>query len=372
MKIKFLNSTEKNIIFDYETGQNLLKFLNFKKKDFFIFELYPNTLYLSLGILVNFTKLLFNKSKYKNINKLNILNFFYLISVFKTIKPYSILTYLDNSLILSTIVYNFPNIKVVSIQNGVRSNFILENYKLYLDNYYSFGKSEKNLLLKNNSKLKNFRPIGSLSSKHYYLKNKNSKKVYDLCLVCQLPGAINQLDYTPRYNHKFREILKIKVKKSIDQMNLYLSNYCSERNLNIAICLRNQDDNIKFDYEKLFPKNSKIFQLSSKEINNGKTYEIMSKSKIIIGFNTTCVREAWGFNKAIYIDYTGTNLFNEIYNNDMLIIRNQSYDYLKKKIDYLLNLDGKIYEKKINKFSKNYMEKMSINEIRKYILDIIN
>ena len=84
MKIKFLTYKKKKIIFDYDTGLNLIKFLSLKKKDFFIFKTYPDTLYFSLEIVINFIKLLLNNSKYKNINKLGFLNFIYLISFFKT------------------------------------------------------------------------------------------------------------------------------------------------------------------------------------------------------------------------------------------------------------------------------------------------
>jgi surface carbohydrate biosynthesis protein len=372
MKIKFLTYKKKKIIFDYDTGLNLIKFLSLKKKDFFIFKTYPDTLYFSLEIVINFIKLLLNNSKYKNINKLGFLNFIYLISFFKTFNPKSILTYLDNSLIVSTIVYNFPNIKIISIQNGVRPKFLLDNYKLFLDNYYSFSQSEKKLLSTNNSKFRKLIPIGSMPSKYYYPKHKNKKKEFDLCLVCQLPGAIDQIDITPKYNQKTQNQLKFRVKKSIDKMNLYLSKYCKEKNLKIAICLRDKDETLKLNYQNLFTKNCKIFEMGSKKINKGKTYEIMAKSKIIVGFNTTCVRESWGFSKAIYIDYTGTKLFNEICNNEMLIIRNQSYSYLKNKLDYLLSLNKPTYEKKIKKYSKNYMDKKSIKLIKQEILERLN
>lgn len=359
MKIKYLTSIKKNIIFDHNTGFNLLKFLNLNKKNFFIFELFPHTMYLSSGIIINFIKLLINNSKYKNIHKLNFLNFLYLISFFKTMNPRNILTYLDNSQILSTIAFNFPTIRIISIQNGARCNFELETCKLFLDHYYSFSLSEKKLLLSNNSKFRKLVPVGSLSSKHFYSKYKNNNKEFDICLVSQ--GGLIYLD--SRYSDK----LKWKIKKSIDKMNLYLSKYCRERNLKIAICLRRKNENLKLKYQKLFLNNCKIFERSSK-IYDGKTYEIMSKSKIVTGFNTTCVRESWGFNKAIYIDYTGTKKFNEIYDNEMLIIRNQSYNYFKKKFDYLLSLSKTKYEKKINKYSKNYMIKKSLKLIKQEIL----
>ncbi len=366
MKIKFLKIREKNFIFDYDTGKNLIKFLSFKKKNFFVFKTYPDTLYFSIEIILNFIKLLFNNSKYKNINKLGFLNFIYIISIFETIKPKNILTYLDNSLIVSTIAFNFPLIRIISIQNGVRSNFILENYKLFLDHYYSFSYSEKKLLLSNNSKFRKLIPVGSIASKYYYSKNK--KKEFDICLVCQLPGAIDQLDSTPKYSNKLRKELKKKVKNSIDKMNLYLSKYCFEKKLKIAICLREKNKNLKLNYQKLFSNNCKIFEMSAKKINEGRTYAIMSKSKIVAGFNTTCVRESWGFNKAIYIDYTGTSFFNEIYENEMLIIRNQSYSFFRKKFDYLLGLSKLKYEKKIKKYAKNYMNTKSLNSIKQKIL----
>ena len=372
MKIKFLKLKKKKIIFDYETGLNLIKYLKLNKKHYFIFNIFPKEIYLSLELLINFFKLLINNSNYKNIYNLNFLNFLYLISFFKTINPKSILTYLDNSLIVSTIAYNFPNTKIISIQNGVRSKFILDNYKLFLDNYYSFSQSEKKLLSANNSKFRKLIPIGSISSKYYYTKHKYKKKEFDLCLVCQLPGAIDQLNFTPKYNQKTKNQLKFKVKKSIDKMNFYLSKYCQEKNLKIAICLRGKEETLKLNYQNLFSKNCKIFEMDSKKINEGKTYEIMSKSRIIVGFNTTCVRESWGFNKAIYIDYTGTKHFNEICNNEMLIIRNQSYSYFRNKLDYLLSLNKSAYEEKIKKHSKNYMDKKSIKLIKQEILERLN
>lgn len=368
MKVKFIKLVKKNIIFDQNTGLNLIKFLNLNKKNFFFFKIFPEALYLSLGIIINFIKLLFDYSKYKNINKLGFLNFIYLISFFKTINPKIILTYLDNSLIVSTIAYNFPNIRIITIQNGVRPKFLLDNFKLFLDHYYSYSKSEKKLLLENNSKFRKLIPIGSIASKYYYAKYKNKKKEFDLCLVCQLPGAIDQIDITPKYNQKFQNQLKYRVKKSIDRMNLYLSRYCREKNLKIAICLRDKNQTLNLAYQNLFSKNCKIFEMNSKKINAGKTYEIMAKSRLIVGFNTTCIRESWGLNKAIYIDYTGTGLFNEINNNDLLIIRNQSYSYFRKKFDYLLGLSKLRYKKKIKKYAKNYMNTKSLNSIKQKIL----
>jgi hypothetical protein len=359
IKFKKIETTDL-VIVDQSTAANLIKFLDLRFF-FLILHCSPAEILISFRLLFHCIKAFFNLSYYKNPYKLSKLNLIYLISFIEISNPKFVLTYTDNSLIYATLVANFSKkIKFIAIQNGHRPNYELNKNEFLHDEYIGFGSNVEKSLKKKNTKIKKFKSAGSLAAEFYFKKFNNLKIKFDVCLICQMPEAYDNIDfYLNNFSDKKRILILKSIKDSIYLMNKNLKIFINKYNYSLAVVLRdNNKKNISF-YQRLFGKNLKY-------IGADNAYKLMSKSKIVIGFNTTCVQECWGFNKkALLIDYSGNNLCNDIINTN-LIIRNKSFSYFEKKIREIFGYKSNIYTKIITKHRFQYMNN-SYNKIKKYI-----
>ena len=194
IKFKKIERTDL-VIVDQSTAINLIKFLDLKFS-FLILCCSPAEVLVSFRLLFNCIKVFFKLSYYKNPYKLSKLNLIYLISFIEISNPKFVLTYTDNSLIYSTLVINFSEkIKFIAIQNGHRPNYELNKHKFFHDEYIGFGSNVEKNLKKKNTKINKFESAGSLAAEFYFKKFKNLKIKFDVCLICQMPEAYNNIDF---------------------------------------------------------------------------------------------------------------------------------------------------------------------------------
>lgn len=92
------------------------------------------------------------------------------------------------------------------------------------------------------------------------------------------------------------------------------------------------------------------------------TYHVIMKSKLTLGFTTSCVQEAWSMGKkAAICDLTNVTNFNNFDLN--LIIRDVNYSSFSKKILQLLSIKDNDFKKKFFNEFNNYSVNFKINSL---------
>ena len=309
-----------------------LRKLNFKK--------------LNLEIILNLINYFIIQNKFKNKFNLSHKNFVYLICLVLSEKPKTILTINDVSLIYHTLVFNFPNIKCLAIQNGNRTRFgLLNRYNHNI--FFSYGDYEKKLFKSLKIKYKKIIPIGSFyAQKIKNIKLPRKKILYDICMISQ-------------YIHNYNDQKKIYSKriKSIEIMSMLLSKLINNSKLKICIILReNSKDEIDF-YKQYFDiKKKNIFFIRTS--NNKSSYKYLFQSEICISFYSSLIKEVLAFRrKAFFMDFTKENFFNEK-EKSLIIYRNNSFANFKKFFNKIYNMTEddffKINSKKIHFYMSNF------------------
>ena len=94
-------------------------------------------------------------------------------SIVETLKPNAIISFLDNSKLIGQLSLKFPELLVMSIQNGVRTlpdDFVSKKGKFNLPIYFSFGEYEKDLIAYLNVPCIEVNEVGSLKLSLFFRK----------------------------------------------------------------------------------------------------------------------------------------------------------------------------------------------------------
>jgi surface carbohydrate biosynthesis protein len=343
----FLKSPPRSdiVIFDEENSYPISMYI-LEDRPYFIFNVRPEKIYISPSIIINYfislkyfrihTKTKSRKSK--ALLALLQLRHCYHFACLMTIKPKIVITFIDNSTDFHWLSRYYKNASFFAIQNGIRTNNelnSLKNKKFYLQHYFCFGNYEESQFNKHELLVKNFYPIGSLLSGYYqFNKNNNIKFRYDICILSAWYHAeenpTSKVEKTRKY--------------SKDLMNRYLAKYISEYKLNAVILLKRTkaEENLadtngkskEIEYiEKYFGKNIDMIKNNSREMS---TYKAMDISKIVVGFASTTLREAFSWGKKIlYCDFTGSNLFSDY--DPMILFTRRNYELFKVRLNELRN-----------------------------------
>ncbi len=334
---------KKIILFDCENVKNIKKL--FLKKEFFILSnRYENLkiIYLNWSLFKTFLK----NYNYKKSLKIN-----YLYSLISLINPKLIITNIDNSRdfhILSKLLYK--KICCVAVQMANRGDILYNpisyTKKFFIPNYFCFSEYEKKLFKKKQAIIKKFYPIGSLTSafanKFIKLKKKNLLLKYDICLISQ---PFDGIEFPQVKNFSKVEGLIAK----------FTHRLCKEKNLSLVFVGKRKKNTtegkqeIQFYNNYLGEKNFKILQ-PTKE--NYLSYQKILQSEIIIGHNSTLLREAIGFKKKVlYCNFTGSKLI-EISAKGVLELKSPDYEDFKRRVLKIIKMSKFDYFKKIDKNSE--------------------
>ena len=111
-----------------------------------------------------------------------------IFSIIETLKPNAIISFLDNSKLIGQISLKFPELLVMSIQNGVRTlpdDFVSKKNKFNLPIYFSFGKYEKDLIAYLNVPYIEVNEVGSLKLSLFLQKSVNKINDNSICFISQ-------------------------------------------------------------------------------------------------------------------------------------------------------------------------------------------
>ncbi len=267
----------------------------------------------------------------------------YVIAWVKCVNPKLVITFIDNSWYFQRIDKILKDITFFTVQNGMRSKVSLTSElqkppypgsSIFISNYFSFGMNEKILFKNYGHTILNHYPTGSVLLSHF-LKNfkvKHKKNIFKFLLISQWDKNIMLGTLYPE------------IKKSMIKLNILLAKYLERKKFNINILLRTNSQNEKDFYKDYFKNNLKFIYPNIKKKTS---YHTIYKSEIIFTLDSTLGLEAYGCDKKVlFINLTLSKNFKTNV-HDICYISKNDFNFFKRKVDFLLNINDKIYKEMI-------------------------
>ena len=289
-KLEKLNKKE-IILFDSNNIESLKEII--PKDKYFILPVRPSEIkeiYFSFKLIFFLIKNIFKRSL-----KQNYLNF-----IIRSVDPKTVVTAVITSadFYFSANYFKETKIKFVAIQHSCLrgSGFINDEYLnkiIYIPNFLCFSEFEKKLFKNTKAKIKRYLPVGSLRASLFIKKAKDeklnlNKKSYDICLIGE-PTSKKNIDLK---NISDSYEIPGKVAK-------YTLRVCKKNNLKLIFSGKNQtfnDSHLEEEqYYKHFLKEYDYTIIPKK--NYYSTFENAFKSELIIGHNSTFLREISALHK---------------------------------------------------------------------------
>ena len=347
-KVKFDFSSlehKKVILFDCENTVFLEKL--FQKKEYFILSTRYNNfkkIYVNISLLKYFIL-----NYHKNLSlKQN-----YLLSIIFLINPKLLVTYTDISTDfhrLSKLIYK--KIKCISIQRGARGDLFYntdkERKNVFIPILFSFGEYEKKMFRLKKTKANIINPIGSISlfyANRLIKKKKLKKNKYDICLISE-PHSNNGGEFSQVKNFA----------DSAGNIAKFTHKLCEEEGLKLIFTGEGEKNSSLGREEIEFYRNYLCkFYIHQEKRTLFPSYQNIYQSKLIIGQNSTMLRESFGFNKKVlYCNLTGSKLLKAPIPNSIMDFNTNNYKSFKKRVLYLLSISTKNYFKNL-KYNREFM-----------------
>jgi surface carbohydrate biosynthesis protein len=312
---------------------------------------------LSLNFFFRLTLNLF-KYKFKPVSLI--------YSIIETLKPNAIISLLDTSRLIGQLSLKFPELLVISIQNGVRTlpiDFNCEKGKFHLPIYFSFGEYEKDFIAYRNVPYIEVNEVGSLKLSLFLQKSANKINDNSICFISQYISKLTtSKDKIGRdFISRLEEIYK----------NLLI---CSNpKKINVAMRFNRMD--AEYNNERTFFLNlSKNSNLIENDRSNFSSYKLAFSSSVIVAMDSTLAFEMFGSGKRVlfcdfakhqkYMNRKGVEfLFSKLPKE--LVLESFDIDEMQSKINALISMSEISYNR-LTKISRNYyLKKTNIptNEI---------
>lgn len=367
-KFYFKNPTKSSIvIFDSKfPGSFYLNQLLFHKKAL----IFPtraeeiNELYISLKIITFIIKNYFKRSIKQN----------YLLILIQIINPKLVITYTDNSpdfYIISKFLKK--KIRFIAFQQASREHRHRPQSfakKIFIPEYHCLSQWDKDYLQKKKANIKKFIISGSLkvALAERFIKKKNikiKKNKYDICIIGEAGKIWNPKNLkSKKYNKNFYSDNKYYtynfIKKhgySAGLQAQYAQKFCEKNNLKFIIIGKHKKNSIErknelFFYEYYLGK--KNFRLEPGLPTKFSSYKFILQSKLIIGNDSTLLREALALNKKILHCNLSGNPAPNIPIKKNFSLQINSFKYFEKKVSKIFRMSNKEYFSLLGK-NKDYI-----------------
>ena len=375
----------KILVFD-ETNSHYITDFILKDKPCFIFHVRPEKIYISPKVFyyfflsfhfVGWGEIRKRKGLSKLIEILHQLRRVFILSCFKCIKPKVVITFIDNSAIFHWLAKKYEKARFLAVQNGHRTKFEIGSIKKHYHQYFfCFGDYDKKRYSQFGHVVDKYYPAGSVLAGYYKANAKHRrKKKYDLAIVSQFTSTgfnhysdskMRKLGWNQRLvrgKNKLYEINLDRQKRSavnmvrlnaINLMNTFLVKYISECNLTAAVLMRG---NSKFGKEREYYEEKfgdTVVIIGGNEANMMSSYIAADESELVVGFNSTFLAEAFGMGrKVIFIDFTGTDLWNDY--DTMVMFTEPDYSLFKKRLNELRDEPYDVYRKRTREYARYLM-----------------
>ena len=349
----YFNSPPKGdiVIFD-EAGSRYITEFILDGLPFVIYNMRPERLYISISSIYYFLSSLrfFDWSYVKRIeNKLRgllaALSLHYRLGCFKVMNPKVILTLIDNAFNFHWLSMHYTKGTFFSIQNGNRTSRELTKKKeMVIKHFFCFGNYEINRYLQHGRTVINSYPIGSFKLGIYdkYYKIQCNKK-YDIAIISQFRTGIHLSDSTKRDIADRREATAI--------LHKLLSRYINETSIKAAIFTTGNDER-EVSYLKNYYRSNVDIIINDNQMLT--SYSALDMSEIVVSGWSTLLYEAFGYGKKILaIDFTNSNDWNDF--EEVIVIKDPSYNELKNRLNNLLEEPIEDYRKRTREYAAYIM-----------------
>tara|TARA_B100000780_G_scaffold261631_1_gene214199 strand:- start:26817 stop:27986 length:1170 start_codon:yes stop_codon:yes gene_type:complete len=381
-KIKNKKDSQSDFIIFDDTNSNLIQQVIPQGYTFSIFKTRPVELILFPSILLKilkniiflrpFQKFTSNKNFITNI--LWQLLCIYIKSYIELANPKAVITSIDNCTKFAWLSKHIPEIPFVSIQNGFRLGYAVDDECLYhSQHFFCFGKYEELNFPKRSWNVDNFYPVGSLYASLNFKKfYDTSEKEFDILVISCWRGNIG-----------FQKDVEDSM-KAMKLFDIELAQYLKENNLKASVIMRSErlssdwympeiGMNEEEYYYSIYGENITITDVDFNERN---VYQQILKSEFILAaFPSTCLFEALGIGKKVlYCDYTNhDNYFSEIPDN--ILYKGARRELLADRLSNIIRDDGSKYQEICKSYKSMFMNiDSSIHTqdiIKTKILDIL-
>ena len=284
-----------------------------------------------------------------------------LYSIIDIMKPKVVMSFTDNSRMNGRIGTHFPNMLVLSVQNGVRTlpdDFRSLKEQFRIPKYFCFGSYEKDLISHLEVPFDEIMSVGSLKlgiflSEHYDVQNNNK-----ICFVSQ---------YISRFEKSEDKITR----DILGRMQRVFGNLSdSVGGSNVTVAMRCDEQDIDYASEKDFylKINRNANLVSNKKIHFS-SYKIAYSSPLIVAMDSTLAFEMYGIGKKVlFCDLAKDKEFSNRLGVEFLfnqlpievVLETLSEIELKNKMNVLLTMSESEY-RELTKESRDYFIKKSDN-----------
>ena len=285
-----------------------------------------------------------------------------LSAIILELKPKVVITFIDNNSFMGVLQTLFPEILVVSVQNGIRfndPNFESRGKYFSFPHYFGFGNHEFNMMKSKNASVKKYYSKGSLKMgaflSHLYTPLVQSNNIKTICLISQYKGLYSNSS----------DLSTTKFVSTLEKICSFLSEFSQNNNVNISIAMRCEINSEAYEYELKFYKdffgsNAEYF---ANDRLNMSSYQLGMDAELIVGFHSTLLFELFGVGKKVlFCGSASTELSGGWNDQDQFkflpneVLLNQwSYEEFKEKAYALLEMSSRSFLDKTEEPKKHYM-----------------
>jgi len=347
------------LIFDECNSHFILEVIN-KKYSVGIFNMRPEDIFISMGVIAQFLKELF-KLSIEEIRQnhrgflfsaIKLIYNSYLKACLESVNPKAVITFIDNSNTFGWLAKHCDKFPFIAIQNGSRLSYASNpNSGFYVPHYFCFGTHEQYLFPKIGYKVDHYYPVGSLISSLYLAPEGRMKEKYDLLIVSTWRGDIG-------FQQDVQDTMR-----SMEIMDQLLARYIKDNNVNAAVIYRAERGSEHWVIPELGLSEEEYYQeiygnsieYIDTDFSKRNVFPLMQKSHLIISCLSTALIEAYGLGKKVlYCNFSGTDIYHQDIDN-VILTTNSNYENFSEKLNSIYKLSYKDYIKTNKEFMKYYM-----------------
>jgi surface carbohydrate biosynthesis protein len=286
-----------------------------------------------------------------------------LSAIILELKPKVVITFIDNNRFMGPLQIIFPDILVISVQNGVRiDDPYFESRKGWLSypHYFGFGSHELNVMKSKEANVKKYYPVGSLKMGIFissiYKPMQKSKITKNICFISEYADV------------EANAVGVLYAKRILAYQTTYrlLARFSQENNININVAIRSEfgtkehQNELDF-FENIFSCSNVTYYANDKA--NMSSYQLGMDSDLVVSFDSTLLFELFGAGKKILCggcaDRDIVNMQNSKNQYEFMpsetLLDSWDYDEFKEKINVLLRMDNNDFQNKAKSARKYYM-----------------
>ncbi len=275
-----------------------------------------------------------------------------IIPVVESISPKLIITFTDNTPLMGMLNDTFPDIVVISVQNGMRYK---KDWKFSYPILFVLGEQDKNYINQLDLQVSECYPIGSLRAGIFldsaYMPISRSNQ--SICFVSQYR---EHMEFSKNVEYsRFFQTGRVVYAMLVD--------YCKFNRyaLKVPMVCEHESCDKEMQYFN-YPHSSDAIELIFNDAKKLSSYEAAFSSSIIVGMDSTLLFEMLGLGKKVLFCVQSDTLLKDMRTDNFyekmpseLLLEEMDIQALEKKMDALKNMSDKKYALLIKDAQLHYM-----------------